>query len=82
METDDLEGEVLIVNPLTTSVPHHIATSQLICNADQSTGFYMMGNIQQSLFMFYLHSQYTQQKCALLKSTTETLQKDVKYVQC
>ena len=47
VEADDLEGEVLIVNPLTTSVPHHIATSQLICNADQSTGFYMMGNIDR-----------------------------------
>ena len=32
------------VNPL-TSVPHHIETSQLICNANQWTGFYMMGNI-------------------------------------
>ena len=33
------------LNPLTTSVPHHIETSQLICNANQLTGFYMMGNI-------------------------------------
>ena len=31
------------VNPLTTNVPHHIETSQLICTADQLTGFYMMG---------------------------------------
>ena len=29
-------------NPLRTSVPHHIETSQLICNANQLTGFYMM----------------------------------------
>ena len=33
------------VNPLTTNVPHHIETSQLICIANQLTGFYMMGNI-------------------------------------
>ena len=33
------------VNPLTTNVPHHIETSQLISNANQLTGFYMMGNI-------------------------------------
>ena len=32
-------------NPLTTSVPHHIETSQLTCNANQLTGFYMMGKI-------------------------------------
>ena len=29
-------------NPLTTNVPHHIETSQLICSANQLTGFYMM----------------------------------------
>ena len=33
-----------IVNPLTTNAPHYINTSQLICIADQLTGFYMMGN--------------------------------------
>ena len=33
------------VNPLATSVSHHIETSQLICIADQLSGFYMMGNI-------------------------------------
>ena len=32
-------------DPLTTNVPHHIETSQLISNANQLTGFYMMGNI-------------------------------------
>ena len=33
------------INPLTTNVPYHIETSQLICIANQLTGFYMMGNI-------------------------------------
>ena len=33
------------LNPLTTSVPHHIETSQMICRADQLNGFYVMGNI-------------------------------------
>ena len=32
-------------NLLTTNVPPHIDISQLICIADQLTGFYMMGNI-------------------------------------
>ena len=32
-------------NPLTTNVSHHIGTNQLICNTNQLTGFYMMGNI-------------------------------------
>ena len=32
------------VNPLTTSVPHHIETSQLICRANQLTAFYMIGD--------------------------------------
>ena len=34
----------LIFNPLTTNVPHHIETSQLICIANQLNGFYMKGN--------------------------------------
>ena len=34
-------------NPLTTSVLHHTETIQLICNANQLTGFYMMGNIDR-----------------------------------
>ena len=33
------------INPATTNVPHHIKTSQLICIANQLTGFYMMMNI-------------------------------------
>ena len=35
-------------NPLRTNVPHHIETSQLICNANQLTGFYMRENIGPS----------------------------------
>ena len=34
-----------LVKPVPTNVPHHIETSQLICNANQLVGFYMMGNI-------------------------------------
>ena len=29
---------------LTTSVDHHVETSQLICRANKLTGFYMLGN--------------------------------------
>ena len=32
-------------NPLTTKAPHHIKAVQLIRNANQLTGFYMMGEI-------------------------------------
>ena len=32
-------------SPLMINVPHCIETSQLICNANQLTGFYMMGSI-------------------------------------
>ena len=32
-------------NPLTTDVPQHIETSQLICYANQLPGFYMMGTL-------------------------------------
>ena len=35
----------LSINILTTSVSHHIETSQLICYANQLTGFYMIGNM-------------------------------------
>ena len=41
-------GEILgthFINPLTTIVVHHIETRQLICMANQLTGFYMMENI-------------------------------------
>ena len=33
------------INPLTINVPQHIETSQLICLANQLTGFYIMENI-------------------------------------
>ena len=33
------------INRLTTNVLHYIETSQLTCNANQLTGFYMMENI-------------------------------------
>ena len=33
------------LNQLTTNISHHIETSQLIWNANQLTGFYMMVNI-------------------------------------
>ena len=36
---------VSLVNPLTTNIPYYIETSQLICIANQLTGFYIMGNI-------------------------------------
>ena len=32
------------LNPLTANVPHHVETSQVICNASQLTGFHVMGN--------------------------------------
>ena len=34
-----------LFNSLTTTVPHHIETSQLIYDATQLTGSYMKGNI-------------------------------------
>ena len=36
-----------------TSVPHFIETIQLICNANQVTGFYMMGNIGLNGLNYY-----------------------------
>ena len=37
----------IFIDLLTTNVNHHIETSQLICNANQLTGFYMMRNISR-----------------------------------
>ena len=31
-----------MVNPLTSTVPHHTETSQLTCNGNQLTGFYVV----------------------------------------
>ena len=36
---------IVILTQLMTNVPHHIETSQLICIANQLTGFYMIENI-------------------------------------
>ena len=33
------------INPFTTNALYHIETSQLICNANQLTGFHTKGNI-------------------------------------
>ena len=33
------------LNPLTTNVPNHVETSQLIGIANHLAGFYIMGNI-------------------------------------
>ena len=41
-KTDTFKG---LFNPLTTNVPHHVETSQLICNANQLIVFCMIGNI-------------------------------------
>ena len=38
---------MLLIKQLTTNVPHHTETSQLICNVNQLIGFYMMGNIDR-----------------------------------
>ena len=32
-----------VLSPLTINFPHHIETSQLICMANQWTGFHVMG---------------------------------------
>ena len=42
MERDQLHE---MANLFTTNVPHHLETSQLICNTNQLTGFYIVGNI-------------------------------------
>ena len=36
---------LFFLKPLMTNGPHHIETSQLICSANQLTGFNAMGNI-------------------------------------
>ena len=41
----NLKNSYRIFNPLTTNVSHYIETSQLICNANQLTDFYMIVNI-------------------------------------
>ena len=40
-------GNIDLLHPLATSVPHHLETSQLICRANQLTDFYMIGNISR-----------------------------------
>ena len=37
--------DTIVIDTLTTNVPHHIETSQLICITNQLAGFYIMVNI-------------------------------------
>ena len=39
------KDDINLLNSLKANVPHHTETSQLICSANQLTGFYMIGNI-------------------------------------
>ena len=43
--THKLSFNLFLRNLLTDKDPRNIETSQLICNVNQLTGFYMMGNI-------------------------------------
>ena len=49
------------VNPLTTNVPYHVETSQLICTANQLTVFFMTGTLvvlkSSKLLKSYLENQ-------------------------
>ena len=56
------------VNPLTTNVSHHIETGQLICSANQLTGFYMTAKyirIESNTF-----SEHIRSKCTLYPPKT------------
>ena len=44
-------------NPLTTNVPYHVDTSQLICNANHLTGFYV--DAAKIVKGFYLFTTFT-----------------------
>ena len=44
----------LLFNPLNTSVCPHIETSQLICRANQLTGFYMRATLAFNGLTYYL----------------------------
>ena len=41
---DIWQNILVLIKPLTVSIPHYIETSLLICIANQLVGFYMMGN--------------------------------------
>ena len=38
---------IRMIKPLITNVPHRIETSQVICSANQLTGFYVTGKIDR-----------------------------------
>ena len=46
------------LNPLIASVVPHIETSQLICIANQLTGFYMRVRLAINGFMEFLHARH------------------------
>ena len=51
-----------LIDSLTTSVPYHLETSQLICNANQLTDFYMMDNIRR----YWVNSQLGHKPIAII----------------
>ena len=41
------------IKQLTTNVPHHIETGQLICRANQLTGFYMVATLASNELILF-----------------------------
>ena len=46
------------MNLLTTNIPHHIETCQLIFRANQLTGFYMIGHIGRKWIVLRLGTHF------------------------
>ena len=63
----------VLLNPLTTIVPHHTETNQLICFVNQLTGFYMMGNTGRSWVNIRVLTILIGKNCVLLNSVQEWL---------
>ena len=43
------------LNPLTTNVAYHMESSQLICNQNQLSGFYIIKKLYGPFFMYGVH---------------------------
>ena len=61
----EIPGDRQSLNPLETNVPNHIEISQLICNANQLTGFYMMGSSGRSWIKWYKVDAHLQKVCII-----------------
>ena len=70
-----------LFKPFNDPCSNHVETSQLICSANQLTGFYMIGTLVVKGLKLVLMFCSTQLTFTCSKSAMKTIEKGLKYMQ-